>query len=504
MREKKNKDKNKFKAPITIALILVLLFASSQLVAFLFVPPNLQVNNKDIGMIKKSELDSVLEKRLAAFENNKVEISYEDQVEEYTLSDLGISFKKEKLKEDILESNKANILNFILTAKQGQNFEPEVVSDDKKFKKALEVFEDDTAEKPIDAYYKYSQGNVIIVDEEPGYILGKDELQKELLKDPLKDNLKIALNLEFTQPEITRKILSKQGIKEKVSSYQTTFNPANTSRSTNVRLAVNAINGTILAPNETFSFNDIVGQRTAARGYQSSTVFENGRPVSGIGGGICQVSTTLYNTVLLGDFEVVARRNHSISVPYVALSRDATVSWGSQDFKFKNQTDKHLYIHGEVQGNQIIFDIFSTKTPNKRVVLESQTISKDANKYRSRLIKKVFLNNNLAETSVVSTDTYKSSSSSSETNDFEKIVEKKKPAASTEPKAPDPPNTNNNSSTGGSSNPGSSNNPSPAKPAPPKDPPKDIPKPKADPEPEKIPDDSNSSETPADNSNIAE
>ena len=424
MRQKKRKRKNKLKIPIIISFILILLFSVSQLVAFIFIPPNLQVHNIDLGMIKKNQVDSVLKNTLSTFEANEVEIIYDEQTEKFSLSDLGISFEKEKLKKEIITASKSNILNFVNTAKKGRNFEPSSIGNNEIFYNTLEVFNDDEIKKPINAYYKFQQGKVTIVDGEPGYVQKKDELLENLLIDPLKNNLKLTLDLELIEPEITSEILREQGINEIVSSYETTFNPKNTSRTTNIQLAVDAINGTILAPNEVFSFNDTVGQRTAAKGYQNATIFLKGEPVDGIGGGICQVSTTLYNAVLLGDYEVVTRRNHSINVSYVELSRDATVSWGSQDLIFKNQTDKYLYIHGSVQANKVIFNIHSTKIPNKKIVLESVLISKEPNKYKSKLIKKTYYNNALNSTSLVSTDTYiPSSSLNNESNDFEKIVE---------------------------------------------------------------------------------
>ncbi len=121
-----------------------------------------------------------------------------------------------------------------------------------------------------------------------------------------------------------------------LGTYTTAYSPKQTNRCTNIRLAATAINGTVLSPGETFSFNTVVGPRTVARGYQEAHVFSDGQVTEGIGGGICQVSSTLFNAALLSDMQITARVNHGLPVSYVPAGRDATVSWGGPEFKFKN------------------------------------------------------------------------------------------------------------------------------------------------------------------------
>lgn len=115
-------------------------------------------------------------------------------------------------------------------------------------------------------------------------------------------------------------------------------------RLTNLALACASINGTCVMPGETFSFNDTVGKRTKDKGYKIATVYSNGEKAEDVGGGICQVSTTLWNAAMKCDFEIVERHEHSLPVAYVDKGKDATVSWGSQDMKFKNTSDQPVYI----------------------------------------------------------------------------------------------------------------------------------------------------------------
>ena len=142
--------------------------------------------------------------------------------------------------------------------------------------------------------------------------------------------------LKLIPPKITTNKLGIEAFPDELASYKTTFSASNVNRSTNIRLASEKINGTVVMPGEIFSYNATVGERTAAKGYKSAGVYVGGQVTTGIGGGICQVSSTLYNAVLLSNLEIVARYNHCFNTGYVPVSRDATVSWGGPDFKFKN------------------------------------------------------------------------------------------------------------------------------------------------------------------------
>ncbi len=116
----------------------------------------------------------------------------------------------------------------------------------------------------------------------------------------------------------------------------TSFARSNRNRSNNIELATKACNGYIIKPGETFSFNTVVGKRTTERGYKEAGVYSNGQTDTGIGGGICQVSSTLFNAALESNMVITARRSHSLSVSYLPRGRDAAVSWGGPEFKFKN------------------------------------------------------------------------------------------------------------------------------------------------------------------------
>ena len=148
------------------------------------------------------------------------------------------------------------------------------------------------------------------------------------------------------------------------ASYSTTYNSSNSNRSTNLRLACNAINGTILSDGGTFSFNGIVGERTAAKGYKEAIIYEGGQEVGGIGGGICQVATTLFNAALKANFQIVERHQHSLTVHYVPLGYDAAIAWGSKDFRFKNNSGTSVKVQTVASGGTLSVK-FLTSTSKK-------------------------------------------------------------------------------------------------------------------------------------------
>ena len=171
--------------------------------------------------------------------------------------------------------------------------------------------------------------------------------------------------LKVLSPNITTNQIGTEAFPNLLGSFKTSFSTSNTNRSTNIRLASQKINGTVVMPGETFSYNQTVGQRTSAAGFKEAAVYSGGEVTTGIGGGICQVSSTLYNSVLLANLEIVDRSNHGFNPGYVPAGRDATVSWGGPDFKFKNTRNYPVRVVSNVSGGTITIEIYGLKDPNE-------------------------------------------------------------------------------------------------------------------------------------------
>ena len=189
----------------------------------------------------------------------------------------------------------------------------------------------------------------------------------------------IELPLTITTPYVTEESLKASLFRDDLSTFATRFNQNsenNRNRAVNIGLASKSIDGTLLLPGETFSFNEVVGPRTTAKGYKIAHVFVAGQIQDGTGGGICQVSTTLYNAALRANLEVLERHNHMFTVGYVPLGTDAAVSYGYADLVFKNTTSSPLKIRAIVtEDNRMIFSLLGTNAePGIHVKLVTELI----------------------------------------------------------------------------------------------------------------------------------
>lgn len=189
-----------------------------------------------------------------------------------------------------------------------------------------------------------------------------------------------------------------------LGSKTTYYNTSVKGRSTNIRLAAEAIDGTVLQPGETFSLNGVVGRRTAAKGYQTAIIFQNGKQVEGLGGGVCQVSSTVYGAVLYADLQVTERSSHQFQVSYTPVSQDAAVYYGSQDFQFVNDTDNPIKIAASASNGSLTVTIYGTKTTEKKVTLSSK--SSVSGKYKYASLYKTVTENGTSTTTKVNTSKY--------------------------------------------------------------------------------------------------
>lgn len=219
----------------------------------------------------------------------------------------------------------------------------------------------------------------LIVDGQVGY-----ELDVESSIDVIYDYLeyswdgkdcRIALNVAVTQPKGTAEDLAQ--VKDILGTYTTDFSTSNSNRSGNVTNGCSKINGTLLYPGEEFSATDTVSPFTEKNGYALAGAYLNGKVVNSLGGGICQVTTTLYNAVLKAELEVTQRNAHSMIVTYVSASADAAIAESAgKDFCFKNNTDYPIYIEGITKNKKITFTIYGkeTRPEGREVSYESEIL----------------------------------------------------------------------------------------------------------------------------------
>ena len=180
----------------------------------------------------------------------------------------------------------------------------------------------------------------------------------------------------LTAPDYTAAEYQALLFRDVLGQCTTDFNPGNVGRTTNVLLATDFCNGVILMPGDIFSYNEAVGPRTYERGFKDATVYVGNSAEDGVGGGICQVSSTIYYAALRADLEIVERYAHSRMVTYVPLGEDATVAWGSKDFRFANNTPFPMKVVTSHKKDTLTVKLYGTQTENKTVKIVTNQLSK--------------------------------------------------------------------------------------------------------------------------------
>lgn len=255
-----------------------------------------------------------------------------------------------------------------------------------------------------DAYFTQNPYSIYPSENGVDFAISINDAKAMLQED--KDEYSIPLKVLY--PSVTTNMLGTEAFPNLLSQYSTSYSTKNQKRTTNLRLAANKINGTVLMPGETFSYNKVVGERTIAAGYQEAPIYVSGKVVDGLGGGICQITTTLYNAVVYANLEIVERSNHQFVPSYAPASRDATVVYGSIDFKFKNNRNYPIKILCSVQNGIANFQIYGLKTDNDyEVVISNRVTGTTSNAIYSEAYKILKQNGQVVSSTLLSQDVYK-------------------------------------------------------------------------------------------------
>ena len=275
----------------------------------------------------------------------------------------GLTIKTEELKEQILnELKQVNKIYDIITIPTEQ-VQPEAID--------VEKIRNEIYKEPQDAYVSKNPTTVHT------HVNGVDfavsiEAAKEIISE---DKDEYVIPLKITLAEKTLDDLGEEAFPDLLSEYTTIYDPSNKNRSNNLSISAEKIDGTIVMPGETFSYNQTVGERTIAAGYKEAGAYAGGRVVQDVGGGICQTSSTLYNAALLANLEIVDRSNHQFLTSYVSASRDATVAWGSIDFQFKNTRTYPIRIEAEAKNGVCKMAIYGIKEETEYEVLIQSVVN---------------------------------------------------------------------------------------------------------------------------------
>ena len=350
---------------VTLALILMLLFISVMYFTEEYTNPYMHrgVRIEDIDVSNLSKEDALKEVKSFTDEmikNKVVNFTYEDISVPVPLRDFGYKLNLEDAINKAYSYGRSdnlfyNYLDIIKGYIYKKNFVAKADIDDTKREEVILNIGSKIFKKPVDAHpIIKDDGSVTIKDSEIGRYMDINEAKDLINLDILHED-KIELPVYKTEPKIYSNYYD--GINKKLGDFETDYSSSVKNRKENIRLAASKFNNMKLNPGDEISFNDVVGEISEKTGFKSATVIVGGEYESGIGGGICQVSTTLYNSLILSDLEITERHNHSRPIHYVDLGTDAAVARGYKDLKFKNNTNNPILILSEANGEKLNFKV---------------------------------------------------------------------------------------------------------------------------------------------------
>ncbi|TNO94950.1 VanW family protein [Bacillus sp. CD3-1a] len=375
--------------------------------------PNTTFEGISLDGKNKKDIQAIINQKITELDQKLLTYIFQNDKQTYTWKDLGINYKEKDIIDKIFKEQEGNAINRYKMRKQAENGE---LKRDYKLTPQLnttayESFMKDkyneTLKNPVNAELSIEGTTVNISQSQNGEKIDKGKLT-DLTKQAITSGTSdITLPVTLLKPERSTEDIQKMGIKEVIAEYSTPMAGRNGNQSFNVNKSANTLSGVIVAPDETFSFNGRVGVTDAAHGYKSAAVYSQGKVIQSAGGGVCQVSSTLYSAALRADLGIVSRSNHSMPVNYLPLGQDAAVADYGPDLKFKNNTGNHIYIQAFSNGGSITTRIFGTNT-GKNVEVSSQVISRTNDKITAVTYKKVTQNGEVISNGQISKSVYKS------------------------------------------------------------------------------------------------
>lgn len=345
---------------------------------------NILVNGIPVGGLTKEEAAKKLtDELLSSLESQKVIVKSSDKTWAFPLTRLGYKYEIDKAVGEaysVARTGTTEERYDEITALKNKPYEIEI--EPSYNADAIDGFLADIAleidTQPIEPSFARENKESVFTPGQDGTKVSTVATKEAILA--LTDAMEggeVALLTESVPPKFTLDDLMKANAL--IGEYSTPIT-GSASRDVNLTVASEYINGVTLYPGEVFSTNETIGPTTYERGYRNAPVIENGKLVDGMGGGVCQVSSTLYNAVLFSELEIVQRQNHSLVVGYIPIGRDATLAGDVIDFKFKNDTDYPIYIESYLEGKRLYVSIYGyeTRPANRTIDFESIWISSTA------------------------------------------------------------------------------------------------------------------------------
>ncbi len=340
---------------------------------------NVYIGGVNVSGMTEEQATKAVEEKLGKGTGGNYTVKIGDETTTATAENFGMEWTNREVVHEAMEVAKGgNLIKQYKDKKDLQvepkNFEVAYAPNEQAVKTYVEKLAEEYNRDAEEGDITFANGYPEVTGGETGIAVNVDQSVSSIMKALEGDGTELTVVAEVQKPSVTKEELSQ--VKD-VLGTATTYYGSSYERNTNVEVGASKINGTLIMPGETFSVTAAVTPFNADNGYYPAPSYESGQVVDTYGGGICQVSTTLYNAVLKAELQVDERHNHTMLVSYVDPSKDAAIAEGLMDFIFTNNTDAPIYIYGVGYQGTLNFTIYGheTRDPNRSISFRSETLS---------------------------------------------------------------------------------------------------------------------------------
>lgn len=347
------------------------------------IPDGLSVGGQNLGGLDTEDAKQKLEDYVADMSGQTVSLDVEGVRVETTAGELGYSWKNpDVVEESVKEYNTGNVIQRYMKQKDLQrnpvDVPLELEADGETVARFVEEQCSPMNREAQDAVIVRENGQFVVTPSQTGLAVDMEGTKEAVLSalDGMIDGpVSVTAAVTVTEPVRTTEMLAQ--IQDVLGTFSTDFSSSGQARSTNLQVGSSKINGHVLMPGETLSGYECMQPFTRENGYASAAAYENGQVVDSIGGGVCQIATTLYNAALFAEMEITQRQNHSMVVGYVPPSNDAAIAGTYKDIKITNPYDTPVYVEGGTRGRTLTFTIYGkeTRPANRTLKFQSETLS---------------------------------------------------------------------------------------------------------------------------------
>ena len=370
---------------------------------------NIFIEGIDVSNLTKEEAIKSINENIAPGE---IVLNYDGKSNIISPDEIDLKYNTSEVVNEAYNYTKTdsyfeNIKRFFELDKTSKNFNLKSLYSESKLSEKVQNISDSihVSMKNANVYISDS-GNINVSKSTTG-----KELDIVSTKESIYDAIKnknynpIDLKVNIKEPRVSTD--AAKSVNSLLAEFSTKFSTENENRSTNIELSAKATSDVLLMPGEEFSYNNLTGKRTKANGYKDAPVIINGKLEQDVGGGVCQVSSTLFNSVLYSGLDVTSRRNHSLKSGYIDIGRDAMVSDGGSDFRFKNQYSHPVYIKNIVNNGVVTSKIYGNISDKKNISIKVEPYIKDGLSAAKTYIEYKDANGNVIRTEYVSNSVYK-------------------------------------------------------------------------------------------------